>query len=213
MKMNMKKLLAVLLTAAMTVGIFAGCTAKDAENEVEKVEEEVKDEAEKLETEAEDEVKKLETEAEDEFEKLEGDAKEIIAAAKGKISEWAADVKEEVEGVEEVTEDDIHEAIDYIDEHIAKPFENGEVTKKLVKYAEKLKYMGEKDVELAEHEIAKLGQNVHDYLTKIIDEGEELESEAATKIKEDIDKGLETIKADKDKLVTEFHDLFKKKDE
>ncbi len=180
-------LLVAVLIASMTI-TFVGCSVKDAEEE----------------------VTKLEDEATSEFEKLEGEVDEIIAAAKDEFEKWDTEAQEAVASAEEVTEDDIHEAINYIDENIATPFKNGEVTKKLAEYAAKLKYLGEKDATLVDHEITKLGQNVYDYLHKVIVEGEELESETVNTIKTDIDKGLTTIKNDKDTLVSEFHSLINK---
>ncbi len=216
---KLKLLFAVVLVVAMSFSIFTGCSVKEAEEDVEQVEEKVgedveeveekvADDVEQVEENVEEDVEEVEEAAEDEFEKLEGDVEEIITAAKDEFSKWETEAKNFIESGEEVAEEDIHEAIDYIDEHIAEPFENGEVTKKITSYAAKLKYLGEKDASIAEHEIAKLGQNVYDYMKKIIVEGEDLESEAVTAIKTDIDKGLATIKADKDRLVSEFKSLF-----
>ncbi len=186
MKSNVKRLLVSVSIAALALGAAAGCSTQEVEEEAVKLEEDVVSE----------------------FESLEGDVSEVITAAKNEFAKWGTEAKQAIESVENVTEEDIHEAIDYIDEHIAKPFEDGEVTKKITQYAAKLKYLGEQGVEAGEHEIAKLGQNVYDYMKKIIEDGEELEGEATSAIKTEIDKGLTAIKNDKDKLVAEFHSLF-----
>ncbi len=180
-------LFTVLIVVIVACTLF-GCSAKSTEEKVET----------------------LENEAKIEFEKLEGDADEIITAAKDEFSKWDSEAKAAVTSVENVTEEDIHEAVSYIDENIVEPFKNGEVTKKLAEYAAKLKYLGEKDATIADHEITKLGQNVYDYLQKVVIEGEEWEGKTANTIKTEIDKCLSTIKNDMDGMVSEFHSLVHK---
>lgn len=180
-KKSLLKLLSMMVVLVMVMGMLGACSA-------EKVEEEVKDDVQKV---------------EDEVENIAGDVKQ-------KAEEIFAGAKEEVGVAENVSEEKIHEAIAYIEEHIVEPFKDGEVTEKLMHYGAYLKEVGAKIEGDGEHVISKLGSDVYELTHKVYTKAEEEGSEVTEALKKDITAGLEAVKGEKDKLVTEITGLFHK---
>lgn len=129
-----------------------------------------------------------------------------------KIESITAQAKKDVEEAEAITKEDIHEAIDFIKENVGTPISEAtdEVKEKLVYYGSYLKAVGEKAGVETEHTIVKLGDDVYTYTTKEMTKVEDEASEVSKEVKADIDKGLETLKEDKDKLVDDLHSLYEK---
>lgn len=140
-------------------------------------------------------------------------AEEVVdkeAEAIKKIEEIEKDVEKEIADMEEVSEEKVHEAIDYINDNIIEPVEDGEVMEKLIYYGYYLQEVAKEETGEIEHDVAVLGNTVYnttkDNFTKVVVEGEKLTDEFS----EAVDNILSSVIDAKDLLVKEVSEKFSK---
>lgn len=132
-------------------------------------------------------------------------------------SDLANDVKKleedaiaEVKKTEEVSEDKVKEAIDYIQKNITTPAEDmsEDTVKKIAYYSTYLEELGKKDVKIGEHDIVKFGKQSHEYIQEVYSHYGEKLSVAKKSLQEETKKLSDALGKEKDSLVNEFKKLF-----
>lgn len=146
--------------------------------------------------------------AEDVKDEVKEDLESTEQALEQRVQELEAEAEAAIEQAENVTEAKIHEAIDYIDQHIVDPAKDSEVTERLIYYGAYLKGLGEEAVDDANNVIVQLGEDVYTMAKNLYTKAETVGSEATTAVKEDIEEAFATIKAERDTLVADLHKFF-----
>lgn len=122
-----------------------------------------------------------------------------------KMDTIAEKAKNDVANADEIAKENIHKAVTYIDENIDDPFKEEKVTEQLAYYGAYLKEAGSRTTEGSNHEIAKMGENVHKYIRNIYDKTETETGKASMDLKTSIHDSMAKIRDKKDNIVDDFH--------
>lgn len=148
-------------------------------------------------------------EAKKEIEKFEGKVEIAWVDAKDEFIKLEQNAEDSIKDMIKMDRDDLKEATAVIDEAYGK-IKDG-VTKDTEKYAKamyeaghKLEAMGAKYEDVAEHEIVKLGADAKAYVKHLYGEAEVDYS----KVKTDVEKGLENVKGYSKEEWNKVEDLF-----
>ncbi len=133
----------------------------------------------------------------------------IVKDKNARIREIEEDAKKDATNEEGIKKEDINEAVAYINEHKDDAFKSDEVSEKLIYYGAYLKHVGAKTENASKHDLATLGDNVHQYVSKVYAETEDKTSDAVKGIKDTIDKAVDGMKDTKDKIVDDFYNMVK----
>lgn len=134
---------------------------------------------------------------------------DITTDKEKRIAKIEEDAKKDAANEEGIQKKDIEEAVSYIHEHKDDAFKTDEVSEKLIYYGAYLKHVGRKTENSAKHELAVLGENVHDYVSKVYSETEDKASDVLKSTKNTIDKAVEGMKDTKDKVIDDFYNMVK----